>query len=45
MARVLREVANGTQRQFSLNQAEGTYFTFPTIAEIREFHRRGLRPI
>jgi len=26
-------------------KSEGSYFTFPTLAEIRDFHRRGLRAI
>jgi methionyl-tRNA formyltransferase len=28
-----------------LNTEKGTYFTFPTVDEIREFHRRGYRAI
>jgi methionyl-tRNA formyltransferase len=45
MVRVLRELNAGTQRAVPLNAAESTYFTFPTIKEIRQFHRRGLRAI
>lgn len=43
MACALREIANGTQQQLPLDQRRGTYFTFPTLGEIREFHRRGFR--
>lgn len=45
MARVLRQVAAGTQTVIPLNQAEASYFTFPTGAQIQEFHRKGLRAI
>ena len=45
MVRVLQELNAGTQRAVPLSAAEGTYFTFPTIEEIRQFHRRGLRAI
>jgi methionyl-tRNA formyltransferase len=45
MARVLRQIQTGSQTTFPLDSAKGSYFTFPTIAEIREFHRRGLRAI
>jgi methionyl-tRNA formyltransferase len=45
MARVLREINAGTQQGLTLKQEEGSYFTFPTIEQIREFHRRGFRAI
>lgn len=45
MVRVLRELNAGTQRVVPLNVADSTYFTFPTIEQIRQFHRRGLRAI
>jgi methionyl-tRNA formyltransferase len=45
MARVLRQVRSGSRTTFPLDAAKGSYHTFPTIAEIREFHRRGLRAI
>lgn len=45
MARVLRELHAGTQRPAPLNVADSSYFTFPTIEEIRQFHKRGLRAI
>jgi len=45
MARVLHQLESNTQTPKSLDKAKGTYFTFPTIAEIQEFRRRGLRPI
>ena len=41
----LQELNAGTQRAVPLSASEGTYFTFPTIEEIRQFHRRGLRAI
>jgi methionyl-tRNA formyltransferase len=45
MARVLRDMASRTQRTISLQGAPESYFTFPTLDEIREFRRRGLRAI
>jgi methionyl-tRNA formyltransferase len=45
MARVLRQIQNGTQQTIPLNHGEGSYFTFPTQEEIRQFHQRGLRAI
>jgi methionyl-tRNA formyltransferase len=45
MARVLRQVADGTQRVYEFNQNSGSYFTFPTLEEIHQFHRKGLRAI
>jgi methionyl-tRNA formyltransferase len=45
MARVLRQVAAGTQRVYELSQNSGSYFTFPTLEEIQQFHRKGLRAI
>jgi methionyl-tRNA formyltransferase len=45
MARVLRQIPSSSQAAFSPDSAKGSYFTFPTIAEIREFHRRGFRAI
>ena len=45
MARVLRQVAAGTQRISEFNQSSGSYFTFPTLEEIHQFHRKGLRAI
>lgn len=45
MAQVLREIQSGAVKRHPLNQAQGSYFTFPTATEIAEFHRRGLRPI
>jgi len=45
MAKVLRQVQGNSQVGFSLTASKGSYFTFPTIAEIREFHRRGFRAI
>lgn len=45
MARALRRIASNSQSTWPLNAEKGSYFTFPTIAEIREFHHRGLRAI
>jgi len=45
MARVLRQVKSNSQTPISPGSAKGSYFTFPTSAEIREFHRRGYRAI
>lgn len=43
MLRVLRQVAGQMQKTLSLNDQPGSYFTFPTFAEIKEFRRRGFR--
>jgi methionyl-tRNA formyltransferase len=45
MVRVLRQIAQRTQTKLSLENEPGSYFTFPTPAEIREFRRRGFRAI
>lgn len=45
MARVLRQIASQSQSSKALNLQHGSYFTFPTTLEIREFRRRGYRPI
>jgi methionyl-tRNA formyltransferase len=45
MARVLREIAAQTQRVVAIDKGQESYFTFPTVEEIREFRRRGLRAI
>lgn len=45
MAKVLRQIASNTQATIPLNGAKGSYFTFPTIEEAREFRRRGFRAI
>jgi methionyl-tRNA formyltransferase len=45
MAKVLRQMHTSEQQPVVLDQANGTYFTFPTPQEMREFHRRGLRAI
>jgi methionyl-tRNA formyltransferase len=45
MAKVLRQVATGTQQPVPLDNSHGSYFTFPTLDEIREFHRRGFRVV
>ena len=43
LARVLHQLATGSAERRSLNHDKGTYFTFPTVAQIREFQKRGLR--
>ncbi len=45
MAKVLRQLAAGTQQVIQWKTAESSLFTFPTLEEIREFHRRGFRAI
>lgn len=45
MARVLRQFADGAQRAMPFDQSQSSYFTFPTVEQIREFHRRGFRAI
>ena len=45
MAQVLREIASKTHRTKTLATENGSYFTFPTFAEIREFRNRGLQSI
>lgn len=45
LARVLKRLADGSQRAVALDQSAGSYFTFPTLEEIREFRRRGYRAL
>lgn len=45
MARVLRQIRDGRVERTPLDHAQGSYFTFPTAEEIREFRRRGNRAI
>jgi methionyl-tRNA formyltransferase len=45
MLTVLRQIAQQTQAKLSVDNGPGSYFTFPTPAEIKEFHRRGFRAI
>jgi methionyl-tRNA formyltransferase len=45
MAKVLRQLRDGTSSSKVMDQSKGSYFTFPTADEIKEFHRRGLRAI
>jgi methionyl-tRNA formyltransferase len=45
MAEVIRNIENGGCEPKALDESKGSYFTFPTIGEMREFHRRGLRAI
>ena len=43
--RVLGQFLAGEVRTSMPVKSEGSYYTFPTLAEIRDFHRRGLRAI
>ena len=45
LAKVLDGIASDSMTMRPLNQEPGSYFTFPTFAEIREFQQRGLRAI
>jgi methionyl-tRNA formyltransferase len=45
MAQVLRQIRDNKVNRVRLDHTAGSYFTFPTSAEIREFRRRGLRAI
>jgi methionyl-tRNA formyltransferase len=45
MARVLRQIATASQRTYEHNQEGGSYFTFPTLKDIHEFRKKGLRAI
>lgn len=45
MARVLSEIATQSQKTLRLDHERGSYFTFPTPAEMKEFRRRGFRAI
>jgi methionyl-tRNA formyltransferase len=45
MARALRQIQAGSEVLTPVDTGQGSYFTFPTIAELREFRRRGLRAI
>jgi methionyl-tRNA formyltransferase len=45
MAQVLQQLKSNTQTTKPFENERATYFTFPTIQEIREFRRRGFRAI
>ena len=45
MLKVLHQIAQQTQTRLSLESGPGSYFTFPTPAEMKEFRRRGFRAI
>jgi methionyl-tRNA formyltransferase len=46
MARALRQIQNSKPSQgIDLNHSVGSYFTFPTREQIRDFRNRGLRTI
>jgi methionyl-tRNA formyltransferase len=42
---VLKQIASDQQTVIGRQHAASSYFTFPTLGEIREFRRRGLRAI
>lgn len=45
LAKVLRSMSDNSITTLPMEHEKGSYFTFPTTAEIREFQRRGLRAI
>jgi len=45
MARALEQIEKNEQRAFALDHTAGSYFSFPTLAQITEFRRKGLRAI
>ena len=45
LARVLRDMEQGTCQSAPMEREGATYFTFPNRDQIREFHRRGCRAI
>lgn len=45
MLAALRQIVAQSQKTFSLDGVPGSYFTFPTPDEMKEFRRRGLRAI
>lgn len=45
MAQVLKQIRDDRVERIPLPNANGSYFTFPTSEEIREFRRRGNRAI
>jgi methionyl-tRNA formyltransferase len=45
LAHVLEDIHSQTQRVIKLDGSQSSYFTFPTLEQIREFHRRGFRGI
>jgi len=45
MARVLSQIQEGTAEPAGLDHSKGSYFTFPSSAEISEFRRRGFHAI
>jgi methionyl-tRNA formyltransferase len=45
MLQILQSFASGTPPQPLTKAAESSYFSFPTVADMKEFHRRGLSAI
>ena len=45
MVKVLRDIAGQSQKSLRLDHDRGSYFSFPTPGEMKEFRRRGFRAI
>jgi methionyl-tRNA formyltransferase len=45
MARALRALESGSYVRIPLDREVGSYFTFPTLAQIRDFQKRGYRAV
>ena len=45
MLNTLRQISQQSQKTLSLDNQQGSYFTFPTFSEMKEFRRRGFRAI
>lgn len=45
MLKTLRQIAQQSQKKLSLDNSQGSYFTFPTFSEMKDFRRRGFRAI
>jgi methionyl-tRNA formyltransferase len=45
MAKVLKQIESGTQTALPPDNAQSSYFTFPTGQQMREFHSKGFRAI
>ena len=45
MAQVLRQISTQSQTAIKLDNEKSSYFSFPTLDEMKEFHRRGFRAI
>ena len=45
IAKVIRKIRDHVPVSIPMDKGNGSYFTFPTSGEIREFRKRGLRAI